>query len=241
LLGLIRPVIPPGGVAWTIALMGGVGGTVTVLCYGYWIREAGRQGIESLQTCRIDLATGYVMTAVFGIAMVIIGSRLEPLSGGGATLIVAIAGQLEPAFGAAGPLARWAFLLGAWGAVFSSLLGVWQSVPYLFADFWRLTQRRPGEQLPVRVDTNSLPYRACLYGIATIPAIGLILWQFQSMQKTYALVGALFIPALALALLLLNGHARIIGAQHKNSIATNLTLIAALLFFLAAGYLELRD
>jgi Mn2+/Fe2+ NRAMP family transporter len=29
----------------------------------------------------------------------------------------------------------WAVLVGA---VFSSLLGVWQSAPYLFADIWRL-------------------------------------------------------------------------------------------------------
>jgi len=40
-----------------------------------------------------------------------------------------------------GPAARWAFLVGAWGAVFSSLLGVWQSVPYLFADCWRLIRK----------------------------------------------------------------------------------------------------
>ena len=33
-----------------------------------------------------------------------------------------------------GIAARWTFLIGAWGAIFSSLLGVWQSVPYLFAD-----------------------------------------------------------------------------------------------------------
>ena len=43
--GLLSPTIPDfdgSGLPWTIALMGGVGGTVTVLCYGYWIREEGR-------------------------------------------------------------------------------------------------------------------------------------------------------------------------------------------------------
>src|SRR5690606_17221150 len=42
--GLIVPRIPDAdgeGVAWTIALLGGVGGTLTVLCYGYWLREEG--------------------------------------------------------------------------------------------------------------------------------------------------------------------------------------------------------
>ena len=36
-----------------------VRGTLTVLCYGYWIREEGRTGESSLKTCRIDLAAGY--------------------------------------------------------------------------------------------------------------------------------------------------------------------------------------
>jgi Mn2+/Fe2+ NRAMP family transporter len=44
LRGLFIPTIPQGGASWTVALIGGIGGTVTVLCYGYWIREEGRHG-----------------------------------------------------------------------------------------------------------------------------------------------------------------------------------------------------
>ena len=42
--GLFIPRIPDAdgqGIPWTIALIGGVGGTLTVLCYGYWLREEG--------------------------------------------------------------------------------------------------------------------------------------------------------------------------------------------------------
>ena len=233
--GLLAPSIPKGGVLWTIALMGGVGGTVTVLSYGYWIREEGREGSESLKTCRIDLATGYVLTAVFGLGMVVIGSSLGPMEGGGASLIVDIAGQLEAKLGAVGPVVKWAFLIGAWGAVFSSLLGVWQSIPYLFADIW-LLPRRGAE----RVDTNSLPYRAYLYSIALVPIIGLAAIEFRTMQKTYAVVGALFIPMLAVALLLLNGRAAWVGRRFKNSLGTSVVLIAIVLFFVLAGALEVR-
>ncbi|MGL1831852.1 UNVERIFIED_CONTAM: divalent metal cation transporter, partial [Acinetobacter sp. HSTU-ASm16] len=38
LTGLI-PVIPQGGVVYTLALAGGVGGTITLAAYGYWLRE----------------------------------------------------------------------------------------------------------------------------------------------------------------------------------------------------------
>lgn len=44
---------------WTLVVMGGVGGTLTMLCYGYWIREQGRVGPEFLRTCRIDLSVSY--------------------------------------------------------------------------------------------------------------------------------------------------------------------------------------
>src|SRR5688572_27559872 len=50
---------------WTLVVMGGVGGTLTMLCYGYWIREQGRSGPEFLKTCRIDLGVSYVVTALF--------------------------------------------------------------------------------------------------------------------------------------------------------------------------------
>lgn len=63
--------------------------------------------------------------------MVIIGSRIE-LEGSG----IRLAGQLSEQLALVlGPSGRWMFLLGFWGAVFSSLIGVWQSAPYLIADF----------------------------------------------------------------------------------------------------------
>lgn len=231
--GLLVPRIPDfghGGLAWTIALMGGVGGTLTVLCYGYWIREEGRLGPGDLAVCRIDLAVGYAMTALFGVAMVIIGAATR-IEGGGVSLIVNLADRLaEPL----GPLGRWAFLLGAWGAVFSSLLGVWQSVPYLFSDLWRMI--RKGPEATGAIDTRSRPYRLYLLALGTIPAIGL--WgEFREVQKLYAIVGASFMPILALTLLWLNGSRRRVGPELRNRPMTNLALVATLAFFAWAGWL----
>jgi len=241
--GLVWPAVPEvaGGVTWTVALIGGVGGTLTVLCYGYWIREEGRRGVEDLRTCRIDLATGYTMTAIFGVAMVVIGSRLGPLTGGGATLVVEIARELEAALGNVGPLAKWAFLIGAWGAVFSSLLGVWQSVPYLFADFWFLLKHGRNGKQGYSVDTKSLPYQMYLFGIALVPIIGLVAVDFRTILISYAVVGALFIPMLALVLLVLNGRAKWVGTQYRNSVLTSLVLAGTLVFFIVAGVLTIRS
>jgi hypothetical protein len=218
--------------------MGGVGGTVTVLCYGYWIREEGRVSADDLATCRIDLATAYVATAIFGLAMVVIGNSLGELAGGGATLVVEIAEKLETTLGRSGPLLKWAFLFGAWAAVFSSLLGVWQSVPYLFADAWQLVL---GSQRDARIDTRSVPYQGYLYGIALVPMVGLVGVGFQTMQKVYAVAGALFIPMLAAVLLILNGRAQWVGAKHKNSLATLIVLVGTLLLFAYAGVMEIQE
>jgi hypothetical protein len=170
------------------------------------------------------------MTAVFGIAMVIIGSRIQ-VEGQGAGLIVALAERLEEPLGSAG---RWVFLIGAFGAVFSSLLGVWQSVPYLFADSVGIA--RGGERAPV--DTSSPAYRAYLWALALVPLVGL--WfSFRAIQKAYALVGASFLPLLALALLVLNGRRDWVGARLVNRAPTLVVLVAAIVFFVAFGWLEI--
>jgi Mn2+/Fe2+ NRAMP family transporter len=247
-VGLVLPKIPETGSAgdglvWTVALMGGVGGTLTVLCYGYWIREEGRQGTGALSICRIDLAAGYAMTALFGISMVVIGDQIREVEGRPAALIVHLAERLQtsPELGSMGALAKWAFLVGAWGAVFSSLLGVWQSVPYLFADFWRLMWNQEGVVVERTVDTRSRPYRVYLFALAVVPIAGLVWMDFERAQLWYAVVGAMFIPMLALALLVLNSQSRLVGRRFRNSRLTVVVLIAALAFFVLAGWLEIQS
>jgi len=231
--GLLVPEIPDlggNGLTWTVALIGGVGGTVTILCYGYWIREEGRSGSEHLRTCRIDLGVAYGMTAIFGVAMVIIGNNIE-IEGGGATLIVTLSEQLA---GPLGPFGKWMFLIGAGGAVFSSLLGVWQAVPYIFADAWTLLRRRHTTQENLekahKVDTKSLSYRGYLFAIGTVPMLGLVM-TFQEVQKIYAVIGASFIPLITLGLLIMNSRPEWVGEEFRNHRVTDTVLLIILGFF----------
>ena len=236
LRGVLVPTIPQigeGGLVLTVALLGGVGGTVTLLCYGYWIREVGRDAPQDLRVCRWDLATGYGATAIFGLGMVIVGSTVQ-IEGGGATLLVDLANRLGEALG---PFGRAFFLVGAWSAVASSLLGVWQSVPYLFADLWRMLvgSRNGGED---GVDTSGLPYRAYLVSLGLASIAGLFS-SFVQIQMVYAVLGALFVPMLALALLLLNGKKERMGALGNGPLA-KAALLGALGLFLVFGYLQIR-
>ena len=234
LKGLVVPAIPDAGgqgLSWTVALMGGIGGTLTILCYGYWIREEGRTGERFLKTCRIDLAAGYAITALFGIAMVIIGSTIE-IEGRGASLLVRLSEQLVEPLGQAG---KWLFLVGAAGAVFSSLLGVWQAVPYMFADTLGLLRKDGRASADAAIDTRSNAYRGYLLALAIVPMAGLF-WRFQEIQKLYAVIGATIVPFLALVLLILNGRADWVGERFRNRPSTVVVLLATLAFFLWLGW-----
>lgn len=229
--GLLVPSVPKGGLGWTLGVMGGVGGTVTLLSYGYWIEEQGRTNRHHLRDCRLDLAVGYGMTALFGMAMIVIGSRLPP-QGKGDSVALNVAELLGAQVS---PLLSTLFLVGFWAAVVSSLLGVWQGVPYLFADFWRLQkdQRMPKEGL-----TGTASYRGYLLFLGLVPlafqslSLGQIAW-------IYAVLGSLFMPFLSFTLLFLNGW-KLRGDRLANPWWINLGLVATLVFFTYQGLGELR-
>ncbi len=230
LRGLIIPSIPQEGTVWILGIIGGIGGTVTILSYGYWIREKNRSGIKDLKICRIDLAVGYLLTALFGIAMIIIGSKVQ-ITGRGANIAPILASQLIHVMGPAG---GWIFLIGFWGAVFSSLLGVWQSVPYLFSDF--LIQQSGKKMIhDETIDlTKTKSYKIYLCAISVIP-LPLLWMSLKTAQLTYAILGSLFLPLLALTLLIMNNNKKWIGKEYRNGITANIVLIITLVFFIYIG------
>jgi Mn2+/Fe2+ NRAMP family transporter len=232
--GLAVPTIPARGTGWLLAVMGGVGGTVTLLCYSYWIREKGRTGKRGLRESRVDLTVAYGLTAFFGVSMIIIGSRLK-IGGTGDTVALDLANQLGAVLGPAG---RAIFLLGFWGAVFTSLLGVWQGVPYMFADFLRL--KRGGEEKTGR-EASDLErtrwYRLYLFALALVP-ISLLWFRVKQVQFIYGLTGSLFMPFVALTLLILNNRKDLVGGEYKSGWVVNFLLAVTLVFFSYVGILE---
>jgi Mn2+/Fe2+ NRAMP family transporter len=227
------PSIPAQDSSWVLAVLGGVGGTVTLLSYGYWIREEGRSGLADVRVCRLDLALGNGMTAIFGLGALIIGSRLD-LEGQGAVLATQLADQLA---GVVGPWGKWLFLAGFWGAVFSSLLGVWQSIPYLFADFFELSRiKNPDARSPNLRATR--PYRAWLLFISIIP-LGALFRPVREIQLAYGIIACLFMPLLALTLLILNNRKACIGREFATPRLANIVLLVGLALFSYLGVQEL--
>ncbi|MBL8228514.1 MAG: Nramp family divalent metal transporter [Bryobacterales bacterium] len=230
--GLI-PSLPATGSRWVVGLIGAIGGTMALISYGYWIREEGRRGQEGLRECRFDLLLSYAVIGVFGMAVVLIGSRVQ-VRGQGAELAMLLAGQLEKSLGPAG---YWIFLAGFWAAVFSALLGVWQSLPYLYADFVRLQKPSPAAMDGLE---RSTAYRAFLVFLATVPLL-LVRWPVKQLQLAFGLTGAMLLPVLALTLLIMNNRADWVGPRFRATLPLNTVLVAALLFFAYAGLAEIRQ
>ncbi len=233
--GLFIPRIQTGqNLIWTIGVLGGVGGSFTLLSYGYWIREKKRSGLQGVRECRFDLAVGYTMTALFSIAMIMIGSKTN-INQQGATVALDLANQLAAILGNYG---RWIFLAGFWGAVFSSLLGVWQSVPYIFADFYFLQKSKTLPENHGPDLAASKPYKIYLLGLTFAP-IPMLWFPFDLVQTNYALLGAVFIPLLAFTLLTLNNSKKWVGEKFRNGLIANSLLFCTLMLFMLFVYIKI--
>jgi Mn2+/Fe2+ NRAMP family transporter len=228
------PSIPASGPGWAVGLIGAVGGTVALVSYGYWIREENRSGQEGLRACRFDLLLSYAVIGIFGIAVVIIGSRVR-ISGQGAGLALLLADQLGASLG---PTGRWIFLIGFWAAVFSAMLGVWQSIPYLFTDFLWLRQGRGIAQRPGIDAERSIPYRSYLLFISTVPLL-LLRWPVQQLQLAFGVTGAMLLPLLALTLLIMNNRRDWVAPAFRTHWSLNGLLLLALALFGWAGFKEI--
>lgn len=229
----VPPTLPAGDLTRALAVLGGVGGTVTLLAYGYWIRDANRAGAAGLRDCRIDLGVCYLLTALFGLAMVVIGSTIR-VEGKGARLALQLGERLREVLGPAG---EWLFLAGFWAAVFTSLLGVWQSVPHLLADLLALRRSVRSPQstpIPRPADlSKTRDYRLGLVILSLLPCLTIFQANVAAVQFAYSAVGSLFLPALGAILLVLNNRESWVGPEFRNGAGFNVALLVILAIYVA--------
>ena len=223
-VGLFVPTVPAGSAKFLLGVMGGVGGSVTLLCYGYWIRERGWAGPAAHRRTGLDLGVAYGLSGIFGLAMIIIAAGADPADASGNALILALAARLGEILGTFG---RLCFLIGFWCAVFTSLLGVWQGVPYLFADSLNQMRRQPPPTGPA---TRTPAYRWFLAYLAFPPLLLLLYQSPLAIVVMYAIAGSFFMPFLAGVLLVMNNRRDWVGALKNGPVMNGLLILSLVLF-----------
>ncbi|GGD61082.1 Nramp family divalent metal transporter [Croceicoccus mobilis] len=226
-------VLPEGSLFYTLGLIGGVGGTVTTAAYGYWVQAKGWEGTGWLRVMRIDNALAYVLTGVFVVAMLIVGAELLYSAGialqGSASGLLDLSSVLEERLGQ--PVAI-AFLIGFAATAFSSVLGVWHGMSLFFTDWYGQFFDRPAVDGPVE---STLPFRAYAAWL-TFPPMALLFFERPFLLAVlYGAFGALFMPFLAITLLMLLNR-RDLPPEARNGWLANAVLAgSALLFVVLAG------
>ena len=152
-----------------LSIIGGIGGSVTMLSYNYWMREEKLAGPEQLGYVRGDITIAYLFTALFGMAIMMTANQAFYVPGVAITNAQAVTKMAEMLGSILGAFGRYAYSIGFWAAVFASLLGVWQSVPYLYADFYSILKKLPPEERARVTKVTSTPYRLALVFVTLAP------------------------------------------------------------------------
>jgi Mn2+/Fe2+ NRAMP family transporter len=219
----------PLSIPYTLSLIGGVGGTVTLISYAYWMREAGWSGAERLPMARADLTVSFGLVFIFSFSMIFLATQIDwagQILDEGPRLCLLLADRIGAEIG---PIGRAVFLLGFWGAAFSSVLGVFHGVPFLFDDMFHLWQGRQ------RGGQQGRAYRAWAAYLTLASISALVIRRPVWLVFAYTIVGSLFFPFVITTLLWLN-NSRHTPRLTRNSVLVNVVLAAALLLyvFLAA-------
>ena len=238
LLTGLAPRIPGGGLVNTLALAGGVGGTITLAAYGYWLREKGWSTPSYMRVMCIDNTVAYVVTGIFVLATLVVGAELlystsVAIEQGDAGL-VDLAVVLQDRYG------QWAgkvFLVGFWAAAMSSLVGVWNGVSLMFADFVTIVRGGRSEDADARAGGKW--YKAYILWLTFPPMAMLFLGKPVWLILAYGVLGAFFMPFLAVTLLWLLNTDRT-PAEWRNKLHSNVLMAIIALAFVALCVNEVR-
>ncbi|GAA2480275.1 Nramp family divalent metal transporter [Streptomyces gobitricini] len=240
----LAPVLPDGSLIYTLGLIGGVGGTITLAAYGYWVNAKGWTDTSWMKVMRLDNRVAYITTGIFVVAMLFVGAELLHSSGlalaKGDKGLLDLGGILEDQYGAA---TAKLFLIGFFAASITSLIGVWHGVSLMFADFVTRFGKRgatTGAEVAAGAREKSLPFRAYLLWLTFPPMSLLFLDQPFGLVIVYGVIGAFFMPFLALTLVWLLNSSRT-PREWRNGWLSNGVLGTAGVLFLVLCVQQVRE
>jgi Mn2+/Fe2+ NRAMP family transporter len=235
--GLV-PLIPDSGLVNVLSLAGGVGGTITLAAYGYWIREKGWTSPRHMRVMRLDNTVAYVVTGIFVTATLIVGAEL--LYSANIAVKTGDKGLLDLSTVLADRYGGWAgkvFLVGFWAAAMSSLVGVWNGVSMMFADFVGHIRGQGADHPDARLGGRY--YKAYILWLTFPPMIMMFLGKPVYLILAYGVLGAFFMPFLSVTLLWLLNR-KDVPSEWRNKVSSNVVMALIAVAFIALAVNELQ-
>ncbi|MFI1209201.1 Nramp family divalent metal transporter [Streptomyces sp. NPDC020802] len=243
----LLPVLPDekDSILNTLGLIGGVGGTITLAAYGYWVNAKGWTNTGWMKVMRFDNRVAYATTGIFVISMLFVGAEIlhsaDIAIASGDKGLIQLGDILADEYGTA--TAKF-FLIGFFATSFTSLIGVWHGVSLMFADFVERYRRSratrddaavgegvaSGEEVASGTHERSWPFRAYLLWLTFPPMVLLFQGQPFRLIILYGVLGAAFLPFLALTLVWLLNSSRTPAEWRNGPLSNAMLTIAGLLF-----------
>ncbi len=234
--GLV-PMIPDGAIVNVLSVAGGVGGTITLAAYGYWIREKGWSTPGHMRVMRLDNSVAYLVTGIFVVSTLIVGAEL--LYSAGLAIKSGDQGLLSLSDVLADRYGTWSgrvFLVGFWSAAMSSLVGVWNGVSMMFADFVGHVRGQGADHPDSRLGGRY--YKAYILWLTFPPMVMMFLGKPVYLILAYGVLGAFFMPFLSVTLLWLLNTDRV-PREWRNKLPSNVALVLCAAAFIALAANEL--
>jgi Mn2+/Fe2+ NRAMP family transporter len=242
LRGTLTPALPPqigpfASIGVVLAMAGAVGGSLMNLVYPDFLDQKGWRGPRYLRVQRLDLGLAVAAMVVLDLAVWTLGAELVHGSGRTIANLEDLTQLLALALGPAG---RVLFLLGAFAAIYTSVLGSALGLAGLARRAWTSAQRGTG---PAARSASALRvYRATLLVCLVSPTPWLASGDsnFVALTLVANTFSVVLVPALAGGLWWITARADFAGAQHRNRWWENgiMALLFGLALFGASGALR---
>jgi Mn2+/Fe2+ NRAMP family transporter len=215
-----------------VSMMGAVGGGLANLMYPYFIREKGWIRGEHRRLQQYDLIFGILVLIILDLSVWTVGAEILHPKGIRVVDLNSLASLLGESFGIIG--AR-LFYIGAFAALFSSIVGNGAAYGYLISDSFVLMRPKRSEQVRNR------SYRWIITWVTLSPLPWIIFGQSDFIGVTITVNAAqvVIIPILVFGIWMITSRAKYIGHEHCNNRFENVFIGFMMLLGCGAAYFSL--
>ncbi|WP_028316018.1 NRAMP family divalent metal transporter [Desulfatibacillum aliphaticivorans] len=196
-------------------IMGGSASGVVAAGYSYLVKNKGWDNVEYIPRMKLDQILFYgILFGIFSVGIYITGAAVLHPQGIEVNSAIDAAKGLEPLVGA---FSKWVFLVGLFGAVFTTLGALATIMCYMLADM-----------VGIKPDLNNVKFKILLFCTIMLGVLGPFLSGLPAMKyMVFAMVIFLLAGPAVLLIYLIVGNKKSIMGEHINSPLLNTGLIIA--------------